>query len=155
MSFRMVIGGRVYARSAPPPRSRFHLGVQDAVDVAGRPVSTVEAVPGQRRREIRAGEHFLDPVDGILYLVLDTVDPRLGWATAGFWATRWKVEHDDVLYLARCGLLECAAVRNSPTRRYRTTDEKVLLASLQMAGIKKARDRKKAAEYKRGLRRGK
>lgn len=100
-----------------------------------------------RESPFRSGRLFECPVDRMAFHVLpaDRLTPKLGWASAGFWLSRWKgCKYAELLELCQAGLMHPAIIEGSGLKRFRCVDERQVLAFKFLV-------RKKTAEGESGL----
>ena len=90
----------------------------------GEPVNVAEGIaPTDASSPFRAGVVAYDAEEDLHYRCVPRLDPRDGWAISEFWQRRWKLQHRDILELARRGLIDAAFVAGSQARKYRCRDE--------------------------------
>lgn len=84
--------------------------------------------PDAPQSPFRAGVPYFDADDNIHYRVVRALDPKEGWATAGFWMARWGCTFKELCYFVERGWLDAALEEKSPTKRYRCRDERPIIA---------------------------
>jgi hypothetical protein len=95
-------------------------------------------IPPQAATSHQDGVAWRDPEDDVVYRVLaGPLLPGDGWASAGFWRTRWAVRFSELRRLVEMGLLDAALERDSARRVFRCRDERLVLERLRAQGTRR------------------
>ena len=122
MASRVILNGREVWHShdwkvpvvAPPVHPK-----------TGEPMPDALVRPGTPDSPFRAGVPRYDSDDDLTYRIVSpkVLDPRQGWATAGFWLERWKCSWAQLKTLVEMAWVDAAIEQNSAIKRFRCRDE--------------------------------
>lgn len=99
-------------------------------DAQGSPINYAAAIPPDGpAAPFKAGRAYYDSTEDLVYRCVSATVSPIGWAPTEFWQDRWKIQHRDVVELARRGLLDAVVYEGSQVRRYRCRNEAALRQS--------------------------
>ena len=137
MPSKLIIQGRTYY-------SRGYKKHPQPVVARGRDGEPLDCVTplanqnGKVDRKLRAGDHYTDPDDQVVYSVLRNLPPAEGWASLDFWLDHLRLPHKPFIRLVKHGWFNAAMEDGSEVRRYRCRDEVSMKKSKQWHAAREA-----------------